>query len=139
MSNAQRRIFIALAAMLAPTISCYAQGLDQRLIGAWTPSASDCEKVFEKRGGQWRFRTPVDQFSSAFIIGPQRIIASGGQCRIEKIFQKANVTTLHMDCNNSIGYAPQTSTFTIKSNTEISYDATGNDTMMTVGYQKCPF
>jgi hypothetical protein len=52
--------------------------LDHRLIGAWLTSASDCAKVFEKRGGRINFRQPIDQFATAFTIGQREIIASGG-------------------------------------------------------------
>jgi hypothetical protein len=138
MSISRWRPALTFLALLAPAASCWAQALDHRLIGAWTPSAADCAKVFEKRGGQLRFRAPVDQFSSAFIIGPRKIIAAGGECNIGKTSQKADAVTLHLECNNSIGYAPQTSMIIIKSDVEINYDATGNDPMMTVSYQKCP-
>ena len=133
------RVLLTFSALILPQASCFAAALDHRLMGAWTPSAFDCAKIFEMRAGQIRFRQPVDQFTSAFIIGPQKIIGPGGQCRNGKASQAANVITMDLDCHNAISYSPQRSQITIVSNTEFKYDATGQNPMLGVTYDKCSF
>jgi hypothetical protein len=129
-------LFLSSSMLIA--LPCFAESLDHRLIGAWLTSAADCAKVFEKRGGRINFRQPIDQFATAFIIGPREVIASGGRCRIDKVSHAINVTTLSLDCNNTVGYAQQTSRFTILSDTKIQYDASG-DSLLGVNYERCPF
>ena len=140
MSKPQLRAFVAFLTLIAPSASCFAEGLDHRLFGAWTPSASDCAKIFEVQAGHLAFRAPIDQFLSALIIGPQEIMAPGGRCRIGKTSNVANVTTMELDCHNAIGYSSQTSQVTILSDTEFKYDPTGTgDPALNVTYEKCPF
>jgi hypothetical protein len=98
-------MFLLSPMLITSAFPCWAESLDHRLIGAWLTSASDCAKVFEKRGGRINFRQPIDQFATAFIIGPKEVIASGGHCRIDKVSHATNVTTLSLDCNNTVGYA----------------------------------
>ena len=129
---------VFLSSSMLVALPCFADSLDHRLIGAWLTSASDCAKVFEKRGGRINLRQPIDQFATAFIIGPSEIVASGGRCRIGKVSNAANVTTLSLDCNNTVGYAQQTSRITILGDAKIQYDASG-ESLLGVNYEKCPF
>ena len=39
-----------------------------QLVGAWAYSLEDCERIFERRGGGWAFRQPVDKFAQAAIV-----------------------------------------------------------------------
>ena len=37
-------------------------------MGAWAYSEGDCDRLFQRRGGGWAFRQPVDKFAQAAIV-----------------------------------------------------------------------
>ena len=39
-----------------------------QLVGAWAYSEGDCDRLFQRRGGGWAFRQPVDKFAQAAIV-----------------------------------------------------------------------
>ena len=39
-----------------------------QLVGTWAYSPADCERLFERRGGGWAYRQPVDKFAQAAIV-----------------------------------------------------------------------
>ena len=39
-----------------------------QLVGTWAYSAEDCERLFQRRGGGWAYRQPVDKFAQAAIV-----------------------------------------------------------------------
>ena len=43
------------------------KGLAQ-LVGTWAYSAEDCDRLFQRRGGGWAYRQPVDKFAQAAIV-----------------------------------------------------------------------
>ena len=43
-----------------------------QLVGTWAYSAADCERLFQRRGGGWAYREPVDKFAQAAIVGDRR-------------------------------------------------------------------
>ena len=56
-----------------------------QLVGAWAYSLEDCERLFERRGGGWAFRQPVDKFAQAAIVeSPKRILLPSATCRVER-------------------------------------------------------
>ena len=55
-----------------------------QLVGTWAYSAGDCERLFQRRGGGWAYRQPVDKFAQAAIVeSPKRILLPSAICRIE--------------------------------------------------------
>ena len=56
-----------------------------QLVGTWAYSAEDCERVFQRRGGGWAYRQPVDKFAQAAIVeSPKRILLPSATCQIER-------------------------------------------------------
>ena len=56
-----------------------------QLVGAWAYSAEDCERLFERRGGGWAYRQPVDKFAQAAIVeSPKKILLPSATCQIER-------------------------------------------------------
>ena len=39
-----------------------------QLVGTWAYSAEDCERLFQRHGGGWAYRQPVDKFAQAAIV-----------------------------------------------------------------------
>ena len=39
-----------------------------QLVGTWAYNAEDCERLFQRRGGGWAYRQPVDKFAQAAIV-----------------------------------------------------------------------
>ena len=55
-----------------------------QLVGTWAYSAADCERLFQRRGGGWAYRQPVDKFAQAAIVeSPKRILLPSAICRID--------------------------------------------------------
>ena len=46
----------------------YAPKSLEQLVGTWAYSAEDCERLFQRRGGGWAYRQPVDKFAQAAIV-----------------------------------------------------------------------
>jgi hypothetical protein len=59
-----------------------------QLAGAWTRSAADCNKLFQRRGSAVAYRQPVDQFAQAAIIESQRIRLPTSICRLERVSRR---------------------------------------------------
>jgi hypothetical protein len=123
----------AAAALTSPG---FADTIDPRLIGAWTASAADCQKFFERRDGKLTYRQPVDQFAQAVIIEPGQIRAPTGACRIRSVAHDKNGAAVSLDCHDSISFQSETVHFKILNGAEIVYSPTGDPSLDTT-YQKC--
>ena len=52
-----------------------------QLVGTWAYSAADCERLFQRRGGGWAYRQPVDKFAQAAIVeSTKRILLPSAIC-----------------------------------------------------------
>jgi hypothetical protein len=123
-------------ALAAPTRAAAAGAIDPRLIGAWAASAADCQKLFERKGGELTYRQPVDQFAQAFIIEPGQIRSPTGTCRIHSAARDKDGVAVSLDCQDSISFQSETVHFTIRSGAEIVFGPTGGPSLDTT-YQKC--
>ena len=62
----------------------YAPKSLEQLVGTWAYSAEDCERLFQRRGGGWAYRQPVDKFAQAAIVeSTKKILLPSATCRIE--------------------------------------------------------
>jgi len=108
-----------------------------QLVGAWTQSATDCNKLFQRRGSAVAYRQPVDQFAQAAIIESQRIRLPTGVCRLERASHESGALKVSGECQDSISYTSQTAYVKLKSKNEIVFNRNGDpalDTSMT----RCP-
>ena len=56
-----------------------------QLVGAWAYSAEDCDKLFQRSGGGWAYRQPVDKFAQAAIVqSTKKILLPSATCQIEE-------------------------------------------------------
>ena len=56
-----------------------------QLVGTWAYSPADCDRLFQRRGGGWAFRQPVDKFAQAAIVElPKRIVLPSAICQIRQ-------------------------------------------------------
>ena len=69
-----------------------------QLAGAWTPSAADCNKLFQRRGSALTYRQPVDQFAQAAIIESQRIRLPTSICRLERASHEGGALEVSGEC-----------------------------------------
>src|SRR5271165_6612774 len=108
-----------------------------QLAGAWSPSAADCNKLFQRRGSTVAYRQPVDQFAQAAIIESQRIRLPTGICRLERASHEGGALEVSGACQDSISYTSQTPYIKLRSKNEIVFNPNGDpalDTSMT----RCP-
>jgi hypothetical protein len=108
-----------------------------QLAGAWTSSAADCNKLFQRRGSAVAYRQPVDQFAQAAIIESQRIRLPTSVCRLERASPEGGALKVSGECQDSISYTSQTAYVKLKSKNEIVFNRNGDpalDTSMT----RCP-
>ena len=80
-----------------PAVGFAPESLAQ-LVGAWTRSAADCNKLFQRRGSTMAYRQPVDQFAQAAIIESQRIRLPTGVCRLERASRQGGALKLSGEC-----------------------------------------
>ena len=69
-----------------------------QLAGAWTRSAADCNKLFQRRGSAVAYRQPVDQFAQAAIIESQRIRLPTSICRLERASHEGGALKVSGEC-----------------------------------------
>ena len=134
-------VVLALVAGFAatgPLSAGFAAAIDSRLVGAWTSSAADCQKLFERRGGELAYRQPVDKFAQAFIIEPGQIRLPTGICRVAGVAHDKDGVAVSLDCHDSISFQSETVHFKIHSGAEIVYSPTGGPSpSLDTTYQKC--
>ena len=127
---------MGLVALIMGSAVCFADTLDSSLIGAWTASAPDCPKLFERRGGALVFRQPVDKFAQAAIIAPQQILLPSGPCHVQNVSHENGAIKVNAECSDSISYTTQTMQIKVKSGGEIVYSPTG-ETSLDTTFVKC--
>jgi hypothetical protein len=117
--------------------SAIAEQLDQRLIGAWATSVSDCKDVFEAKNGRLDFRRPVNSFISAFIVGEREVRGVSQSCNIEGVSPMKAYLRIKLDCQNAIGFLPTDARVKIISDTQISYGDVASDPTVDAQYVRC--
>jgi hypothetical protein len=134
-SNAISRS-IGLVALIVGSAICFADTLDSSLVGAWTASAPDCPKLFERRGGGLVYRQPVDKFAQAAIIAPNQLLLPSSACQVQGVSHENGAIKINAECSDSISYTSQTVQIKVKSGGEIVYSPTG-DTSLDTTLVKC--
>jgi hypothetical protein len=108
-----------------------------QLVGAWAYSVGDCERLFQRRGGSWAYRQPVDKFAQAAIVeSPKKILLPSAICRIESASEANGALKVSADCEDSISYTSRSVMITLRSPTELAYSASGDPVLATT-LKKC--
>ena len=115
----------------------YAPKSVAQLVGAWAYSAGDCERLFQRRGGGWAYRQPVDKFAQAAIVeSPKRIVLPSAICRIDGASEVDGSLKVNADCEDSISFTPRSVMIALRSATELIYSASGDPALATT-LKKC--
>ena len=122
---------VGLLALIGGGSVGLADSLDARLAGAWAPSAADCAKLFQRRGGALTFRQPIDKFAQAEIIGPQTILAPSSSCRVQSVSRENGAIKVNAECNDSISFRQELVWIKVQPSGEIVYSPTGNPALGT--------
>ena len=107
-----------------------------QLEGAWTQSAADCNKLFQRRGSALTFRQPVDPFAQAAIIESQRIRLPTGVCRLERASRRGGALEVSGECQDSISYTSRTAYIKLRSKNEIVFNPT-SDSALDTSMMRC--
>jgi hypothetical protein len=108
-----------------------------QLVGTWAYSAADCERLFQRRGGGWAYRQPVDKFAQAAIVeSTKRILLPSAICRIDGASQAEGALKVSAECQDSISYTPRSVMIALRSATELIYSASGDPALATT-LKKC--
>jgi hypothetical protein len=108
-----------------------------QLVGTWAYSPADCERLFQRRGGGWAFRQPVDKFAQAAIVeSPKRIVLPSATCQIDGASQAEGALKVSAECQDSISYTPRSVMIALRSATELIYSASGDPALATT-LKKC--
>jgi hypothetical protein len=108
-----------------------------QLVGAWAYSPEDCERLFERRGGGWAYRQPVDKFAQAAIVeSPKRILLPSATCQVERASEAEGALKVSAECADSISYTSRSTVITLRSATELVYSASGDSALATT-LKKC--
>ena len=122
----------------APEVAgVYAPKSLAQLVGTWAYSAADCERLFQRRGGRWAYRQPVDKFAQAAIVeSPKKILLPSAICRIDGAREAEGMLKVSADCEDSISYTPRSVMIALRSPTELIYSASGDAALATT-LKKC--
>ena len=108
-----------------------------QLVGTWAYSPADCDRLFQRRGGGWAYRQPVDKFAQAAIVeSPKRIVLPSATCRIDGASNVEGALKVSADCQDSISYTPRSVMIALRSATELIYSASGDPALATT-LKKC--
>jgi hypothetical protein len=108
-----------------------------QLVGTWAYSAADCERLFQRRGGRWVYREPVDKFAQAAIVeSPKKILLPSAICRIDGAREAEGMLKVSADCEDSISFTPRSVMIALRSTTELVYSASGDAALATT-LKKC--
>jgi hypothetical protein len=108
-----------------------------QLVGTWAYSPADCERLFQRRGGGWAYRQPVDKFAQAAIVeSPKRILLPSATCRIDGASEAEGALKVSADCQDSISYTSRSVMIALRSATELIYSASGDPALATT-LKKC--
>ena len=107
-----------------------------QLVGAWAYSVEDCDRLFERRGGGWAYRQPVDKFAQAAIVEPKRILLPSATCRVESASEAEGALKVSAECADSITYTSRSVMISLRSATELLYSASGDPVLATT-LKKC--
>jgi hypothetical protein len=109
-----------------------------QLVGTWAYSTEDCERLFQRRGGGWAYRQPVDKFAQAAIVeSTKKILLPSASCRIEGASEAEVGLKVSADCEDSISYTSRSVIIALRSATELVYSASGDPALATT-LKKCP-
>ena len=122
---------IGLFALIVGSGVCFADTLESGLIGAWTASAPDCPKFFERRGGALAYRQPVDKFAQAVIIAPNQLLLPSAACQVQGVSHENGAIKVNVECSDTISYTSATVQIQVKSGGEIVYSPTGDPALDT--------
>jgi hypothetical protein len=112
------------------------KGLAQ-LVGAWAYSAEDCDKLFQRRGGGWAYRQPIDKFAQAVIVeSPKKILLPSATCQIDGATQVEGALKVSAECADSISFTSRSTVIMLRSATELAYSASGDPVLATT-LKKC--
>ena len=108
-----------------------------QLVGTWAYSAADCERLFQRRGGGWAYREPVDKFAQAAIVeSPKKLLLPSAICRIDGAREAEGMLKVSADCEDSISFTPRSVMIALRSATELIYSASGDAALATT-LKKC--
>ena len=108
-----------------------------QLVGAWAYSAEDCDKLFQRSGGGWAYRQPVDKFAQAAIVeSPKKILLPSATCQIERASEVEGALKVTAECADSISYTSRSTVIMLRSATELVYSASG-DAVLATTLKKC--
>ena len=108
-----------------------------QLLGTWAYSAADCERLFQRRGGRWVYREPVDKFAQAAIVeSPKKILLPSAICRVEGASAVKGTLKVSADCEDSISFTSRSVMIALRSTTELIYSASGDAALATT-LKKC--
>ena len=108
-----------------------------QLVGTWAYSPADCDRLFQRRGGGWAYRQPVDKFAQAAIVeSPKRIVLPSAICQIDGASQAEGALKVSAECQDSISYTPRSVMIALRSATELIYSASGDPALATT-LKKC--
>ncbi len=127
---------MGLVALIMGSAVCLADALDSSLIGAWTASAPDCPKIFQRSGGALAYRQPVDKFAQAVIIAPNQLLLPSAACQVQGVSHENGAIKVNVECSDTISYTSATVQIKVKSGGEIVYSPTGEMSLDTT-FVKC--
>ena len=108
-----------------------------QLVGTWAYSAEDCGRLFQRSGGGWAYRQPVDKFAQAAIVeSTKKILLPSAICRIEGASEAEGALKVSADCEDSISYTSRSVMIALRSATELVYSASGDPALATT-LKKC--
>jgi hypothetical protein len=70
--------------------------------GAWAMAGTDCATVFEKAGGEVRYKDPGSSLDTGIIVSGSKIVGPSATCTTVKVSETGDHFSILMNCADAV-------------------------------------
>jgi hypothetical protein len=70
--------------------------------GAWAMAGTDCTAVFEKVGGEIRFKDPGSSLDTGIIVSGSKVVGPSATCTTAKLSEKGDHFSILLNCADAV-------------------------------------
>jgi hypothetical protein len=110
----------------------------EALQGAWAMAGTDCAAVFEKAGGEIRFKDPGSSLDTGIIVSGSKVVGPSATCTAVKLREEKDHVSVLLSCSDAVLTSSVSMSFKMVDATHFQrFDPSFPD--FALDYVKCPF
>jgi hypothetical protein len=129
---------LALSTTIGGSTAVASAALMEALQGAWAMDGTDCAAVFEKSGGEVRFKDRGSSLDTGVIISGSKVVGPNATCTTAKIREEGDHFSVLLSCSDAVLSSTVSMSFRIVDGSHFErFDPSFPD--FSLAYVKCPF